>query len=552
MVHKKIKIEYLDTQGSTLIMAIIAIIVIGALGVGMQQMSSSAVFNQLMFNQANQARNLAYSGVKYTKGLIYSYQTLGNNFTKFKDDLTANGGVYDLGNSTGKFVITVPSYTTTGNTTSFSVNVLGKTPDGSFQSQYQLPSNVPLTYTYTPSTPPVNPNVPRVLVYGNNVNFSGDTYSGDAIFKSYTFSNGGVKIYGSIDYVGTGSACLILNGNTIGKTDGSSHICSNSCISVPNNVTLNGEVRAAGDITLTNGKVNGTIRSGNNFSYSSGGTSNADIYAVGNVTISNGTINGNIYSGGSVSVKNSIVTGSITAVSDIKVDNGSANGVVTAGRDVTMIGWSSYIRSAIYYHRSWNPPPSSSSHYPIAPQYVSTVPSSPSIPETCSNYTLPSYVNKTVTKTDPGTASAYTITGSTNIDDQSWVFASFNLTNHNPALCLDLSQENSYINIFVNQNFNLDGVLQLKTPTSGSCKNITNYSLDDQKIYAKKIYLAVGGATKFTGGAHNWVGTIFSQGNISGPNTLNVVGALYSNGTIDTNGGSTSSFVSSDYVNKNW
>lgn len=82
-------------------MAIIAIIVIGALGVGMQQMSSSAFFNQLMFNQANQARNLAYSGVKYAKGLIYSYQALGKTFTQFKDDLTANSGVYDLGNNLG-------------------------------------------------------------------------------------------------------------------------------------------------------------------------------------------------------------------------------------------------------------------------------------------------------------------------------------------------------------------------------------------------------------------------------------------------------------------
>lgn len=44
---------------------------------------------------------------------------------------------------------------------------------------------------------------------------------------------------------------------------------------------------------------------------------------------------------------------------------------------------------------------------------------------------------------------------------------------------------NSYMNIFVNGNFNFNGSVQLKTPTSGSCKEIDTYSMTDLKTYAK-------------------------------------------------------------------
>lgn len=234
-----------NINGSTLIMAIIAIIVIGALGVGMQQMSSSAVLNQLMFNQSNQARNLAYSGVKYAKGLIYSYQALGKTFTQFKDDLTANSGVYDLGNNLGKFVITVPSNTTTGNTTSFTVSVLGKTPDGSFQSQYQLPSNVSLTYTYTPQQWNGGEYVisaGKVLNAAQNSTISG-SISGEAV----TLENGAV-INGNI--ISASSVTLVQTSTVHG------YVCASSGnVTVNNKAVVDGNVSANGYIHVVENAI---------------------------------------------------------------------------------------------------------------------------------------------------------------------------------------------------------------------------------------------------------------------------------------------------------
>ena len=474
MLNKKHFI--LDCNGSIIILVVVAIIAIAGLSVGMSQMSSISTLNQLEFNQANNARNLAYSGVEYIKGLIYYEKSLNKSAANFLTDITASAGEYSLGTDKGSFVISIPTSSTTGNTVSFTVSSIGKSPSGAFHAEYQIPSSVSLSYTYTPTTPVVNPNVPQVLNVASTMNFSGDSYYGDSTFNSATF-NGGVKIYGSLNYIASGSSCLNLNagGSFVGNASSSS-ICSTTCIAISGWTTVTGTVTAQGDVNIISGNVYG------------------DVYSGGNVTIKgNSTVYGSVYATGNISIISGKITGTQNKLS--------------------------------------------------------------SKPTNCKGYTLKDYVQQTPTQAAVNVGwinTPYMITGSTNMNDKSWVFPSFAMTNGGTKLCLDLSTANSYVNIFVNGNFQLAGTVQLKTTSNGSCADASSYSQTDLKTYAKRIYMAVGGTTKFEQSAQFWVGTIFSQKDITASSTLSIVGALYTKGAISTGGGTTSIFVMSDYANANW
>ncbi len=460
--------------GSVLIVVVAAIIILSALSLWMSTESSVSVLNQLELNKADTARNLAYSGVEYVKGLSYSYQSQNKTFSEFYNDLTSNSGTYAIGTNAGSFIVTVPSYSTSGSTTTYTVNVVGLTPSGFGQAKYQIPNALSLAYTYTAG---VNPDVPQALYVANTINFSGNYYSGDSIFTTATF-NGGQTIAGSLDYIASGSSCLLLNGggSTYGNTDRSSHICSTNCIVLSGWGTVYGTMTAQGDIDIQSGNVYG------------------DIFSGGNVTINgNSTVHGNVNAVGSITILSGQITGNQTKLG--------------------------------------------------------------SKPSTCVGYSLKDYVQLTPTQSAVNlgwVSSPYVITGSTNINDKTWIFPSFKMSNGGTYLCLDLSADNSYVNIFVNGDFSLSGQLQLKVSSSGQCVNASSYSLSDQKKYAKRIYMAVGGKTTFSSSAHNWVGTIFSQGDIKATSTMNVVGALYSKGTVNTGGGTSTYFVMSDYANTTW
>lgn len=240
MVHRNV-------NGSTLIMAIVAIIVIGALGVGMQQMSASAVFNQLMFNQANQARNLAYSGVKYAKGIALNYKskveidevvTILNTGGKYKT------GTYIVGDDIGSFTIMATKI----DSSNLTVTVEGDTPSGSFQSKYQLPVAVAVKFS-----PIVKTNSDQIAMYGagaialnssSKVNGSIFSASGVQIANSAVVT-GNVKSYGAV----------ILNSSS----EVSGDICMKGNGTFNNGSHVGGDVRVIGDLTLNGGTVDGTI-----------------------------------------------------------------------------------------------------------------------------------------------------------------------------------------------------------------------------------------------------------------------------------------------------
>jgi len=503
-----------NSAGAIFIALIVAIVAIAAISLGISKISSVSVLNQLQLNQFDKARDLAYGGLEYVRGLNYYYQNNNKTFSEFYNALTSNGGVYDLGGDVGSFIVTISSYSTTSNVTSYTVSVVGVASAGYNYAKYQIPNSETISYTY--SSPSVQ-KVPQTLMQASTINFSGNTYTGDSIFSAYSF-NGGVVINGSLDYIGTGSACLVLKGSRIGLTDKTSHICSNTCIEISGGVVVYGTVKAQGDVNVSNGTVNG------------------DIYAGGNVTISGGsTVNGVIYAAGSVTIS-----------------NGYAKSDVRAKGDVAISSWSGHIEGNVYVHGTCTYTDRSL----ISGSIIAlSEDEAPSVPTKCSGSSLPTYASQEENQTDPNNTKGsikYTITGSTDITNTNYVFPSFTILNGGSKLCLDLSTPDSYINIFVNGSFAFNGTIQLMTSSTGGCKDASSYTLDQQKTYAKKIYMAVGGTTTFNSSAHLWIGTIFSQGDILGKSTLDVVGALYSNGTIDTGGGSSSIFVMSDYANLTW
>ncbi len=501
-------------SGIAFLYVIGGLVVLSAIASAVTVMTPSSTITGMQENGFAQAYYAAVSGITYAKSLKdASLSTLVGSTTDFT-----------IGDT--KFALIVKSKSGT----TYPVQSIGT--DVSAQTNYFIGS-VDVTPVSGGSSDdpdiPDNPKVPHSAYYAQKIIFSGNSYTGNVVFKDYSMPNGGVVIDGSISYIPTGSSCLVLQGSRYGSQDGSSIICSNTCIKVEGNSNVYGTVNSQGDVSVDSGAVYG------------------DIYSGGNVTVGcgnggKGYVYGNIYAVGNVSVCNGSVTGKNSTLSK-----------VNSGGNISIQAWNGRIYGDIYYYGSYSPNQDSGC---LTGGTSHKLAAKPTAPSTCTGYTLPTITQKTVTKNDPSTVLAYnnttyTIKGGT-IDNKDWIFPSINITNGGYHLCFDLSTDGTYANVFVNGSFDLAGTVQIKSSSSGNCVEVSSYSVDDQKKFAKRIYMEVGGSTTFEQSAHNWVGTLYSQGNITSTSTVNVIGAFYSNGTINTSGGSSSYFVASDYANKTW
>jgi len=210
----KENITLLNDNGSTLIAAIVAIVVLGLLGVGIQQMSSSAVFNQLIYNQANQARNLAHAGKNYLLGL--KNKATIDNLTLDASKTTINNNLTKTIPGAGSFEI----YNLVWNGATLTCSIKGTTENG--QASYLLPNSVS-------------------VVFPNPVTeWSGGDYiinSGEIIVASQQST---------------------INGNISGKSvkldqkvELSGNIVSNTSVSISQNSEIGGLVCAnSGDVTI--------------------------------------------------------------------------------------------------------------------------------------------------------------------------------------------------------------------------------------------------------------------------------------------------------------
>ncbi|MEA4856794.1 polymer-forming cytoskeletal protein [Solidesulfovibrio sp.] len=543
------------STGSSLLWAIGALVVMGAVGASIALMTPATMQSKLQQEAGMRAYYNANSGLNYILSEEILFKNANYNFSNFTSSMGGGSVVTSVVSGNDIFTYQIGNMITNGANGTYQItNLIGAIKDssGNTPNSYVIygggkGSSAVRSYFISSSSSNLPPD--DVGAIGATLNFSGSTLTGNYIFQAYSF-NGGVTINGSLDY--TGSSCLTVVGNRVGLTDGTSHICSSSCVVLDGGVTIYGAVYAQTYILLQNAVVNGSIYAGSYVNKTSGQKLDGSIYAVTDVSVTNGTVTEDIYAGGNVTIDGgSTVQGNIYATGNVNVTNGTVKKNVTSGGNVVMSGWSSKVNGNVYYVGNFTPPPSSSQLGGSA-MLITTKPTAPSKPSQCTTYTLPTYQTKTVNRADPNSSSSttYTISGSTDLSDESWVFPSFNMTNGGSKLCLDLSVANSYVNIFVNGNFNFYGTVQLKTTSGGSCANASSYSDSDLKLYAKRIYMAVGGATNFYSSAHLWVGTIFSQGSIKGNSTLNVIGALYSNGTIDLGGGSVAFTIRSDYVSQ--
>uniref|UniRef100_I2Q034 Integral membrane protein CcmA involved in cell shape determination n=1 Tax=Desulfovibrio sp. U5L TaxID=596152 RepID=I2Q034_9BACT len=567
--------------GSTLIFAIAAIFVLSVLAVGIQKISSTSVVNELMFNQANQARNLAYSGLEYTKGLAYVYQN--DSTKKFEDFKTDLEKEVNLGENVGSFIVSVSNDAAENNVTPYNVSVIGQTPSGPLQAKYQLPS--PVGYIYT--SKPISIQPPLFLFAANKINFSGNKYTGDNIFSEYAF-NGGATIDGSLDYVNPPTApgdppapplsCLLLKLTSVGLGDGTSHVCSSSCVTIDSNTKVTGTVYSQSYIDLKGGSIIGDVHASSYMNVSGNSSVTGNVYAVGDVSVDSGKVTGDIHSGGNVTVGcgasgKGFVVGKIYAVGNISICNASVSGQyekvnnpdsltsIFAGGDVSITKDKGTISGDVNYGGSYLSASCANCIVKGSAKLITDpakLPAKPSAASSCSSYSLPVTYSRENPLPDPTDKFSWypqylieVIKGSADKTLEQ-VYTSITSNNSGFHICFDLSVPDSYVNLFVNGNFYTQGSILLKTTATGTCNAIDTYKMEDLKKYAKRIYVEVNGSTELTSDAHDWVGTILSNGNIKGSSTLDVVGALYSNGTIDTGGGSNSFFVMSDYAEENW
>ncbi len=509
-------------RGSIVVFFAIAIFVIAALSVGLSTTSSISTLNQLEFNQANSARNLAYSGLEYAKGLKAVYEN-DKAFSDYRKAIEGQGqgqGQVSLGDDVGTFTISILNPTISGTTTTYSISVLGETPAGPFQARYQLADATPLTYEEKEEKDaPGNPRVPTSLA-APSIDLGGDTATGDFIASEYSF-NGGVKVYGSIDYVNTEGDCLILTGNAFGKSDGSSHICSNTCIEIKTGTQpVYSEIFSQGDVIISNAQnIRADIHAGGDVKITNGNGVYGDIYATGNVVISNGTVEGDIH----------------------------------AGSDVWLSSWSAKVTGDIYVHGNYINS-ISDKLMEGAVYYNQPAPSAPSM---CNSYALPEH------EVVPATAAfnlgwsapnygKFTFFGSSDIDDHSYAYTSMS-SSGGTAICFDLSVPNTYINIFSGGNMNIGGDdLYVRTSTDTDCfdkGNLVETTDFAYSEYASRVYMDIRGDVSFNGGAF-WLGTIYALGTLTIEE--GIIGAAYSNEKLTMGGGSDYKFVASDYATKNW
>jgi hypothetical protein len=230
-------------NGFSLIYIIASIVALGAIAVGITVFTPSSYLTETAQNYHDKSYYAAMSGINYAKTLtdsnlagmvgVEKQYTIGDcNFTLLVSAKV--GGKYPV-QSIGT------SNKGTSNESNFSLGAVEITPVSS-------------------GTIPDNSNVPDANYAGKTYYFSGEEYNSDTITNTAYFN--WPTINGSISYLSKGSDCLTLKGERIGSLDGSSVICSNTCIILDNVGTVYGTVIARDYITIKRGIIYGNAKAG--------------------------------------------------------------------------------------------------------------------------------------------------------------------------------------------------------------------------------------------------------------------------------------------------
>jgi len=271
--------------GSSLLIIIVAITALASLAVGMSTMSRISTVNQLQFNQANSARNLALSGIEYAKGVAYTYSNAGKTLSDVTTYLSTNP-TYSLGDSIGSFTLT----DITAGTNSFSVNAIGSTPAGGNLAKYKTESST--TIPYSSGDTPIDKSL-YAMQSTADVTLNGDNNIIGSIYgKSSATLNGGAVVDGNV----ISGGCVTINKGTV-----TGNVCTTcSSASWSSTTEVDGNVVIFGDLTMN------------------GGTYKGDVYVTGKLTVnSSAKISGNIYAG-SIYINSINLSGNAYATGTIK------------------------------------------------------------------------------------------------------------------------------------------------------------------------------------------------------------------------------------------
>lgn len=234
----------IQKNGSILIPVIVAIVTVASFGTWMSSESTISVINQLEFNQANIARNLAYSGIDYAKGMAYKYSKDGKSLDELLEDLEEDEGVISLGSNVGSFKLIAEKDTTT----TFTVkSTTGYSPSGSMQAAYTLPLQTTITFpSETPTDPDWEgwpPDQEPPVVYGQNMAIILSNVEGNISSASDLFVGGLVNINGNL--------CALQDVTVSIGADVSGNVEASGNVDVKYGVNIHGNITAGDDVTLT-------------------------------------------------------------------------------------------------------------------------------------------------------------------------------------------------------------------------------------------------------------------------------------------------------------
>jgi len=560
--------------GSTLLFVILAILAVGALAIGIQKISSVAVVNELMFNQTNQAKNLAYSGLEYAKGVVRYYEYLSKTQTVKDEDLVSYlNGTFDLGTGYGSFKLstTKSSQTTAPVAYNLSVSSTGQTEAGPNQAKFQIPSTE--TLTFTPSTvAPSNPYEDFVIISNGNTTISGDAIIiGDLYVGSLTVSQ--ATITGNVTSLGTTN--LYYNQKIKGN------LCSVGTVTMAQAATISGDLKSNSDVSLPNANtVGGTIYSDKTVSMDNQSRVGGDIDATGNITLNYGiTVVGSAYTKGALAMGGGGTPWTSGAEPSAHggtiMTNGYAGGELTMGYGNSIWGKGVTASTAPSGNGIYIGTPISNAAYPPPDTNQNVAPSG--LPVSCTKYdnpklttfnpptspaglTAPKKTFPTIGYKKDGGSIAPGWYGDATTGQYSTIkllsgtyyFDSLTL-GYGTKLYLDVTSGD--ILIFVNGVTTIDTRIDGKDDKYGGIYIIykgEEYPFSSADIsLAAKVYLECHSAIELTY-LSNWFGTLFSSSTIQFDGANKIIGVYASLSSQAVSWSSSITYVQSNYAKNNW
>jgi cytoskeletal protein CcmA (bactofilin family)/Tfp pilus assembly protein PilX len=527
------------SQGSVLIALVVAMIVIGVLGAAVVSLHGTSSIHEVRANHAERAYYLAESGFRYAHSVWQE--------TEDEDKVEALNGTSIYVPSGGKIkFINVEHNNSTSNI--FTVN--------EFDDQNSVLSIENVNATYLPKYNGIfeienNNCTYRYLHYDNST---------DTLEKIQAVSDE-EACFDSLEDGGSATSLDHLVVESRGSFPGSGDLNVNRTVTywwpVSDQSGDEGELpvtdsqitlQSKQDLTADNHNyVDGSI-SGDDIELNNHSEITGDVVSISNVRLINHSeVGGGICAIGDVYLENhTTVNEDINAHGDVVIgaNRATVRGNVYADGDVTLEN-QAQVEGDIYLSGDFQPGHNSSYgniYTPDDPEYsspkacpIGTVPEHSSFSNGDEDITLG--WNEDKDDIEPGKYDKFNLSGQNEIymDPGTYYFSEINSGWH-LDLYLDFSSEGSYYNIFVQDDVNLGGQLQIYVKGNGDYEPIVQGNQANQNIkeLASSVYLETLGS--FTMNTQSeWFGSIYAKDDISFGDQNVLIGSYRtSSGIINT------------------